>query len=101
MVLIIAITAFLLVTVFFVLDTAKDQSTTSELSSFLSPFESETFVRHNYAAPVESVWKEVSNLAGYNYWFPGVARLLPVVETDRYVHKYSFVPVVLFQLEKV
>ena len=90
MVLIIAITAFLLVTVFFVLDTAKDQSTTSELSSFLSPFESETFVRHNYAAPVESVWKEVSNLAGYNYWFPGVARLLPVVETDRYVHKYSF-----------
>ena len=90
MVLIIAMTAFLLVTFFFVIDASKDQSTTSELSTYLSPFESETYVRHSYSAPVESVWKELSNLAGYNYWFPGVARLLPVVETDRYVHKYSF-----------
>ena len=50
MVLIISITAFLLVTILFVLDTAKDQSTTSEISSFLSPFQAETFVSHNYAA---------------------------------------------------
>ena len=90
MVLIIAMTAFLLVTFFFVIDASKDQTSTSELSSYLSPFESETYVSHSYSAPVESVWKELSNLAGYNYWFPGIARLLPVVETDRYVHKYSF-----------
>ena len=90
MVLIIAMTAFLLVTFFFVIDASRDQTTTSELSTYLSPFESETYVSHSYSAPVESVWKELSNLAGYNYWFPGIARLLPVVETDRYVHKYSF-----------
>ena len=90
MVLIISITAFLLVTILFVLDTAKDQSTTSEISSFLSPFQAETFVSHNYAASTESVWNAISNLSSYNYWFPGIGRILPVVKTDRYVHRYSF-----------
>jgi len=90
MVLIISITAFLLVTILFVIDTAKDQSTTSEVSTYLSPFESETFVSHNYSASVETVWNAVVNLASYNYWFPGIARILPIVKTDRYVHRYSF-----------
>ena len=90
MVLIISITAFLLITILFVLDTAKDQDTMSEVSTYLSPFESETFVRHNYSASAETVWGAIINLANYNYWFPGVARILPVVQTDRYVHRYSF-----------
>ncbi|GIS47450.1 MAG: hypothetical protein Ct9H90mP20_1200 [Candidatus Neomarinimicrobiota bacterium] len=86
MVLIISITAFLLVTILFVLDTAKDQSTTSEISSFLSPFQAETFVSHNYAASTESVWNAISNLSSYNYWFPGIGRILPVVKTiDMYI----------------
>ena len=90
MVLIISITAFLLITILFVLDTAKDQDTMSEVSTYLSPFESETFVSHNYSASAETVWGAIVNLANYNYWFPGVARILPVVQTDRYVHRYSF-----------
>ena len=90
MVLIIAMIAFLLVTVLFILDTAKDQTTTSEVSTYLSPFESGTFVRHNYAASVDSVWRAISNLSDYNYWFPGVGRILPVIDSDRYVHRYSF-----------
>jgi hypothetical protein len=90
MVLIISITAFLLITILFVLDTAKDQDTMSEVSTYLSPFESETFVSHNYSARAETVWGAIINLANYNYWFPGVARILPVVQTDRYVHRYSF-----------
>ena len=90
MVLIISITAFLLITILFVLDTAKDQDTMSEVSTYLSPFESETFVSHNYSASAETVWGAIINLANYNYWFPGVARILPVVQTDRYVHRYSF-----------
>ena len=36
------------------------------------------------------VWDEITNLADYNFWFPGILRILPVVNTDRYVHKYSF-----------
>ena len=90
MVLIIAMIAFLLVTVLFILDTAKDQTTTSEVSTYLSPFESGTFVRHNYAASVDYVWRAISNLSDYNYWFPGVGRILPVIDSDRYVHRYSF-----------
>ena len=90
MVLIISIVAFLVVTFLFVLDTAKDQATTSEVSTYLSPFESETFIRHDYSASVETVWQAVSNLSSYNYWFTGISRILPVVESDRYVHKYSF-----------
>ena len=90
MVLIISIVAFLVVTFLFVLDTAKDQATTSEVSTYLSPFESETFIRHDYSASVETVWQAVSNLSSYNYWFTGITRILPVVESDRYVHKYSF-----------
>ena len=90
MVLIIAMIAFLLVTVLFILDTAKDQTTTSEVSTYLSPFESGTFVRHNYAASVDSVWRAISNLSDYNYWFPGVGRILPVIDSDRYVHRFSF-----------
>ena len=90
MVLIIAMIAFLVVTILFVLDTAKDQTTTSEVSTYLSLFESGTFVRHNYSASIDSVWRAISNLSDYNYWFPGVGRILPVVDTDRYVHRYSF-----------
>ena len=90
MVLIISMIAFFVVTFLFVLDTAKDQSTTSEVSTYLSPFESETFVRHNYSASIDTVWQAVSNLSSYNYWFPGILRILPIVNTDRYVHKYSF-----------
>ena len=90
MVLIISIVAFLVVTFLFVLDTAKDQSTNSEVSTYLSPFESETFVRHNYSASIDTVWNAVANLSSYNYWFPGIIRILPVVDTDRYVHRYSF-----------
>jgi len=90
MVLIISIVAFLVVTILFVLDTAKEQSTTSEVSTYLSPLESETFVSHNYSANIDTVWKAITNLSDYNYWFPGVARILPVVNTDRYVHRYSY-----------
>ena len=90
MVLILSIVAFLVVTFLFVLDTARDQTTTSEVSTYLSPFESETFIRHNYSASIETVWQAVSNLSSYNYWFTGISRILPVVESDRYVHKYSF-----------
>ena len=90
MVLILSIVAFLVVTFLFVLDTARDQTTTSEVSTYLSPFESETFIRHDYSASIETVWQAVSNLSSYNYWFTGITRILPVVESDRYVHKYSF-----------
>ncbi len=68
----------------------SEQTITSEFSSYLNPFSAETIVKHSYSSKPEKVWSEITNLADYNFWFPGVLRILPVVNTDRYVHKYSF-----------
>ncbi len=68
----------------------SEQTITSEFSSYLNPFSAETIVKHSYSSKPEKVWSEIINLADYNFWFPGVLRILPVVNTDRYVHKYSF-----------
>ena len=68
----------------------SEQTITSDFSSYLNPFSAETIVKHSYSSKPEMVWAEITNLADYNFWFPGVLRILPVVNTDRYVHKYSF-----------
>ena len=90
MVLIIAILAFFTVTALFIIDMNSEQTITSEFSSYLQPFSAETIVKHNYLSKPDMVWGEISNLSDYNFWFPGVLRILPVVSSDRYVHKYSF-----------
>ena len=90
MILIIAVVAFLLVTTFFILDASQDQDLSSEISTYLTPFFTETIVKQSFASTPELVWGALTQLSDYNFWFPGVLRLLPVVETDRYVHKYSF-----------
>ena len=90
MALIIAIVAFVVITALFIIDMNSEQKISSEFSSYLSPFSAETIVKHNYSSKPETVWSEITNLADYNFWFPGVLRILPVINTDRYVHKYSF-----------
>ena len=91
MILIIAMVAFLLVTVFFVIDISKDQEVKSDASSFLYPFSSRTIVKHNFMTSPETVWKAITNLSEYNFWFPGILRLLPAISnSQRYVQQYSF-----------
>ena len=91
MILIIAMVAFLLVTVFFVIDISKDQEVKSDASSFLYPFSSRTVVKHNFMTSPETVWKAITNLSEYNFWFPGILRLLPAISnSQRYVRQYSF-----------
>ena len=90
MALIIVIVAFVVITALFIIDMNSEQKISSEFSSYLSPFSAETIVKHNYSSKPETVWSEITNLADYNFWFPGVLRILPVINTDRYVHKYSF-----------
>ena len=90
MTLIIAMAAFILVTTLFILDASKDQNLSSEVSTFLKPFFAETVVKQSFSSSPDLVWGTLTKLSDYNFWFPGVLRLLPVVETDRYVHHYSF-----------
>ena len=86
MVLIIAIVAFVLVTTLFVLDASQDQDLSSEVSTYLTPFFTETTVKQSFGSTPDLVWGTLTQLSDYNFWFPGVLRLLPIVETERYVH---------------
>ncbi len=90
MLLILSISIFTIVTTLFILDMNKDQNINSNVSTYFDPLFSETIVTHNYAASPELVWQEITKLSDYNFWFPGIIRILPVVNSDRFVHQYSF-----------
>jgi|TARA_B100000959_G_C14993273_1_gene628985 hypothetical protein len=55
-----------------------------------SPFKSESFMEHHFSTSKEIMWEMLTSLEMYNVWFHGIQRALPVLDTDRYVHKYSF-----------
>ncbi len=90
MIMTIAISTFFIVVTMFILDASRDQAITSQVSTYMQPFAAETIVKHNYGAKPDLVWGALTKLSDYNFWFPGVLRILPVVQTDRYVHRYSF-----------
>ncbi|MBC8344826.1 MAG: hypothetical protein H8E56_01040 [Candidatus Marinimicrobia bacterium] len=90
MILTLAILAVFIVIVLFVLDASQDPIITSNVSTYFQPFAAETVVKHEYAASPKFVWKTITRFSNYNFWFPGVLRLLPVVESNRYAHQFSF-----------
>ena len=54
------------------------------------PFESESQVEHHFLSSKEIVWDMITSLELYNIWFDGVQRAIADVDSDRYVHKFSF-----------
>ena len=90
MLLIFATIAVLGVLLLFIWDTSRDQETNSNIFSYYTPFYAESIVRHSYVSSPESVWKSLTDLSAYQSWFPNINRLLPNVDTDRYVHQFSF-----------
>jgi len=90
MLLTIAIVLVLGATVLLIWDLSDQKVIASEYQSFFTPLRSETTVRHTYNAKAESVWEALTELSNYNLWFPGVRRMFPVVDAERYVHKFSF-----------
>ena len=61
-------------------------------SSFAAwvPFQAETQIEHHFLSSKEIVWEMITSLEMYNTWFAGIQRAIADVETDRYVHKFSF-----------
>ena len=55
-----------------------------------TPFQHESSVEHHFSTTKEIMWKMLTSLEMYNIWFFGIQRALPILETDRYVHRYSF-----------
>ena len=54
------------------------------------PFESESQVEHHFLSSKEIVWDMITSLELYNIWFDGIQRAIADVDSDRYVHKFSF-----------
>jgi len=90
MLLTIATIAVLIVLVLFIWDTSSSYETQSDIRSFYRPFYAESSIRHEYLSTPTAVWKTLITLDGYSSWFPQISRLLPDVNTQRYVHQFSF-----------
>ncbi len=90
MLLTIATISVLIVLVLFIWDTSSGYETQSNIKSFYRPFYAESSISHEYLSTPVAVWKTLTALDGYSSWFPQVSRLLPDVNTQRYVHKFSF-----------
>ena len=90
MLLIIATISVLIVLVLFIWDTSSGYETQSEISSFYRPFYAESSISHEYLSTPTAVWKTLTALDCYSLWFPQISRLLPDVNTQRYVHQFSF-----------
>jgi len=88
----ISIVVFLLIAIIilFVADINNNPILNSRLSTYYNVFYAETTVEHEFSSSVESVWKALLSFENYNIWFPGINRLLPVVDNGRYVHSFSF-----------
>ena len=90
MLLTIATIAVLIVLVLFIWDTSSSHETKSDIRSFYKPFYAESSISHEYSSTPTAVWKTLIALDGYSSWFPQISRLLPDVNTQRYVHQFSF-----------
>jgi len=90
MILSLAFIALFLTIYLFIKDMGSQQVISSRFDSFYKPFQAETIVQHNYTAKPEIIWKALISLQNYSLWFPGINRLLPVIDTSRYVHRFSF-----------
>jgi hypothetical protein len=90
MLLTIATIAVLIVLVLFIWDTSSSHETKSDIRSFYRPFYAESSISHEYLSTPTAVWKTLIALDGYSSWFPQISRLLPDVNSQRYVHQFSF-----------
>ena len=54
------------------------------------PFTGESVVKYHFSTTKDIMWQMITSLNMYNVWFYGIQRALPVLDIDRYVHKYSF-----------
>ncbi|MDP6725985.1 MAG: hypothetical protein QF847_01875 [Candidatus Marinimicrobia bacterium] len=90
MLLTLTMAALFIIVTMFIIDVSREQVITSQVSTYLQPFAAETVVKHEFASRPDVIWNTLMQLSNYNFWFPGVLRILPVVESSRFVHQYSF-----------
>lgn len=90
MILTLAIIAIAVTTVLLIWDLGDQRVIVSQYESRYRPFTAETSVQQVYKTKAEQIWDSLVALPKYNLWFPGVQRIFPIVDSERYVHRYSF-----------
>ena len=58
--------------------------------SFWSPFKGASQIKHHFLTSKEIMWTMLTSIEMYNVWLHGIQRALPILDTKRYVHRYSF-----------
>jgi len=86
----LAIIALFLTVYLFIRDMGDQQVISSRFDSHYRLFHAETIVQHEYISKPETIWKVLTTLEDYCLWFPGINRLLPIIDSLRYVHRFSF-----------
>ena len=54
------------------------------------PFHGESVVKHHFPTTKDIMWRMLTSLEMLNAWFFGIQRALPILDIERYVHRYSF-----------
>ena len=50
---------------------------------------SESLLKYHFSTTKTIMWKMLTSIEMFNVWFYGVQRALPILNFERYVHKYS------------
>ena len=85
-----ATVALLLLAYYFVKSTSADQNLDLNYSSEVYPNKASVSTTMDIDAPIEVIWKALTNMSNYKLWYPWVYRLRVINENvDRWVHKHS------------
>ena len=85
-----ATVALLLLAYYFVKSTSADQNLDLNYSSEVYPNKASVSTTMDIDAPIEAIWKALTNMSNYKLWYPWVYRLRVINENvDRWVHKHS------------
>ena len=85
-----ATVALLLLAYYFVKSTSSDQNLDLNYSSEVYPNKTSVLTTMDIDAPIDVIWKALTNMSNYKLWYPWVYRLKVINENvDRWVHKHS------------
>lgn len=78
-----------LIVFYFIRETNKNQNLENNYSIHYSPLRTTVEAVMDINTPPKVVWKTLTDISRYSYWFPGIHKLFVVNKTDRWVQKQS------------
>lgn len=78
-----------LIIFYFIRETNKNQNLENNYSIHYSPLRTTVETVLDINTPPKVVWKTLTDISRYSYWFPGIHKLFVENKTDRWVQKQS------------